>query len=156
MKEFNPCSRYWAVSQARTISGARGVVAGTSNQPARLDVAELDRFADRLLAKSLAESTQRSYRSGQNRFLTFCRRVNVRAVPASETLLCRFVAYVAREKLKHRTIKVYLSAIRFLHIVEGAGDPFKVPLTRLEYTLKELNGVKHSRVVERLKDCQSL
>ena len=62
--------------------------------------------------------------------------MNVRAVPASETLLCRFVAYVAREKLKHRTIKVYLSAIRFLHIVEGAGDPFKVPLTRLEYILK--------------------
>ena len=33
-------------------------------------------------------------------------------------------AHLAKEKLKYRTIKVYLSAIRHLQIAEGGGDPF--------------------------------
>ena len=57
-------------------------------------------------------------------------------MPVSELVLCQFVTYLAREKLKHRTIKVYLSAIRFLHIEGGMDDPFKPPLLRLEYVMK--------------------
>ena len=51
-------------------------------------------------------------------------------------MLCWFVSFLAKEGLKHCTIKVYLSAVRFLHIEEGAGDPFKPSLPRLEYVLK--------------------
>ena len=57
-------------------------------------------------------------------------------MPASEAVLCQFVTYLARDKLKYRTIKAYLSAVRFLHIESGKGDPFKPPLLRLEYILK--------------------
>ena len=63
----------------------------------------------------------------------------MRAVPASEGVLCQFVSQLAREGLKHGSIKVYLSAVRFLHIAEGAGDPFHPTLHRLQYTLR---GVK--------------
>ena len=38
--------------------------------------------------------------------------------------------------LKHRTIKAYLSAIRHLHICEGAGDPFQPARQSLQYILK--------------------
>ncbi len=37
------------------------------------------------------------------------------------------------------TMKVYLSAVRYLHIMEGGPDPFKKPLCRLQYTIQ---GVK--------------
>ena len=46
-------------------------------------------------------------------------------MPVSELVLCQFVTYQVREKLKHHTIKVYLSVIHFLHIEEGMDDPFK-------------------------------
>ena len=60
-------------------------------------------------------------------------------VPATESTLCRFVSYLATEKLKHRTIKSYLSGVRYLHISEGENDPFTRPLHRLECMLR---GVK--------------
>ena len=62
-----------------------------------------------------------------------------------EPVLCRFVSFLAKEGLKHCTIKAYLSAVRFLHIEEGAGDPFKPTLSRLEYMLK---GVKRCKSQE--------
>ena len=43
------------------------------------------------------------------------------------------------EGLKHRTIKVYLSAVRHLHIAEGESDPFQPALPCLKYILR---GVK--------------
>ena len=55
--------------------------------------------------------------------------------------ICYFVSYLASSNLKHRTIKAYLSALRFLHIAEGLSDPFESPLNHLQYTLR---GIKRS------------
>ena len=55
------------------------------------------------------------------------------------------VAFLAREKLKHRSIKTYLSAVRFLHIAEGKSDPFLPCLTHLQYVLR---GVKRCENLE--------
>ena len=55
--------------------------------------------------------------------------------------MCRYVSYLAEASLKHRTIKVYLSALRFLHIAEGEEDPFQPTLHRLHYILQ---GIKRS------------
>jgi len=46
------------------------------------------------------------------------------------------VSYLAKAKLRHKTIKVYLSAVRHLHIAEGEGDPFAPSLHRLQYILR--------------------
>lgn len=54
-------------------------------------------------------------------------------------MLCKYVSYLADVGLKHKTIKVYLSAIRHLHIAEGEKDPFQTAQHRLHYTLR---GVK--------------
>ena len=53
-----------------------------------------------------------------------------------------FAVFLAKQGLKHQSIKGYLSALRHLQIAEGLGDPF-LPgaFPRLEYVLK---GVKHT------------
>ena len=50
--------------------------------------------------------------------------------------MCRFASYIAEAGLKHRTIKVYLSGIWFLHMAEGVGDPFTPAMLRLGYIPK--------------------
>ncbi len=53
------------------------------------------------------------------------------------------MSFVGGEGLKHSTIKVYLSAIRFLQIASGLGDPFtRTSWPRLEYVLK---GIKRNQ-----------
>lgn len=69
------------------------------------------------------------------------------AVPAVEGVLIHFVSQLVKDGLKHRTIKVYLSAIRFLHIAEGEEDPFKAPLNKLHYTLRGVKREEASRGV---------
>ena len=101
-----------------------------------MDSDELDQFTHHLFLKGLASSTQRAYRSAQKRYGDFCARDGRQAVPASEEGLCRFVARLAGDGLKHRTIKSYLSGVRHLHIEEGLPDPFIQPLHRLHYTLR--------------------
>ena len=93
-------------------------------------------------AKGLADSSQKTYKSGENRYLRFCQSVHCSPLPASEETLCKFVSYVARQGLKHRTIKTYLSAIRFLHIRSGYRDPFLSHMPRLGYTVKGIKRVE--------------
>ena len=58
-------------------------------------------------------------------------------VTAVESLLCNFVASQADDGLKHRTIKTYLSGVRFHQIRKGYPDPFQgVSLPRLNYVMK--------------------
>jgi hypothetical protein len=57
--------------------------------------------------------------------------------------LYQHIGFLAESGLKSRTIKVYLSAIRFLHIV---GDPF---LQKLHYTLHEVKMVEAEKGTER-------
>ena len=92
--------------------------------------------------KGLAENTHKVYSSGQRMFLNFCAMAGLVAVPAREEVLCKFVAQLAEEGLKHRTIKCYMAGIRHLHIAEGLGDPFLPPLAKLHYVLR---GVKRSQ-----------
>ena len=104
-----------------------------------MDLTELDRIAGDLFLKGLAESTQRVYRSGQRRYINFCSKSGLTAVPTTEKTLVYFVAKLAKDGLKFRTMKVYLSAVRFLHIKEGREDSFRGTLSTLQYTLQ---GVK--------------
>ena len=61
-------------------------------------------------------------------------------LPASEHTLCAFASRLASEGLKYRTIKVYLSAVRHLHIANNFPDNFGSKYyPKLEYILR---GVK--------------
>ncbi|XP_078342651.1 uncharacterized protein LOC144628433 [Oculina patagonica] len=77
----------------------------------------------------LAWTTNRTYASGERHFLQFClmnRLVSSEGdiLPASEGTLIYFSSYLAR-KVKHSTIRLYLAAVRNLHISCGYGDPLQ-------------------------------
>ena len=92
--------------------------------------------------KGLADSTHRVYRSGQKRYLVFCAKAGLQAIPAQEVVLCKFVVQLATEGLRHCTIKSYMAGIRHIHIGEGLGDPFLSSWCKLHYVLR---GVKRSQ-----------
>ena len=125
-----------------TIRVASRTSGAVTNASSRLDITELDSIVGKHFTKDLAESTHRSYNGAQRCYLDFCNRAGLQALPVTETGLCYFVAYLAKEKLKHCTIKAYLSAVLFLHIEEQKPDLlilFLPNLTRLQYVLQ---GVK--------------
>ena len=82
----------------------------------RLDVKELERAVRRFFTKGLAQSTQRTYKSGKNRYIKFCQGAALSSLPVTEQGLCSFTAHLALHGLKYLTIKVYLSAVRHLQI----------------------------------------
>ena len=91
------------------------------------------------MQQGLATSTQ----AGQRRYLTFCSAINRPAMPTSEEIMLMFVSHLAQEGLAHTSIKVYLSAVRNLHISAGYHEVFARQLTpRLELVLK---GIKRDK-----------
>ena len=87
--------------------------------------------------KGLVPSTQRTYKSGKDRYVKFCQDASIPALPVSEPHLCSFIASLADQGLKYRTVKVYLSAIRHLQILAAQPDSFGgKPMSRLEYVLR--------------------
>ena len=139
---------------ARTVSGSQGTAAGIGSQAAGLDLTELDDLARQFFKKGVAVSTQHSYRSGQARYLTFCQWSEVRAVRTCEPVLGQFVSFMAKEGLKHGTIKAYLSAVHFLHIKEGVGDPSSHPYVGQNTCSRVSSGASCRRAVRQGKDFQ--
>ena len=92
-----------------------------------LAVSSLNQSWQHLLKNSSANNTQKTYSSAQKRFLKFCEEhgflhQNGSAVPASELTILRFIGSVSGS-CQASTIRVYLSAVRSLHIQNGAEDP---------------------------------
>ena len=76
------------------------------------------------------------------RSVVICRASAV--IPVQESHLCSFVAFLAREGVKHRSIKTHLSAVHHLQIRAGLGDPFgaSVQLPQLKYVIRGIKWVK--------------
>ncbi len=95
------------------------------------------------IKQGIAESTARSYRSAQKRYLRLCEARHLVSLPLGESTLVAFSASMAQERLKHRTIKCYLSALRHLQIASRLPDPFHAAsFPFLEYVLK---GIKKAQ-----------
>ena len=87
-------------------------------------------------AQGLAASSIKMYQSGVNRYLKFCQSKHS-PLPVSQCILCEFILQLADEGLKHRSIKTYLSGVRYYQIRSGHHDPFQgAPMPRLEYVMK--------------------
>ena len=89
---------------------------------------------------ALSWNTNRTYSSGEKHFIQFClmNRLLTPAgdiIPALEGTLVYFASYLART-VCHSTIKIYLAAVRNLHIASGYGDPLQGRLL-----LKILRGI---------------
>jgi len=57
-------------------------------------------------------------------------------------VLCKYVALLVTEGLRHCTIKSYMAGIRHLHIEEGLDDPFLFSWNKLHYVQR---GVRRSQ-----------
>ena len=98
-----------------------------------MDLSSLDDEVYHFAQSSIANSTKRTYRTGLNRYLSFCQEYNVATpLPASESMLCYFVVALARRGLTPGTIKTYLAAVRHAQIVEGLPDIRQTGLPRLK------------------------
>ena len=93
----------------------------------------------RLQALGVAPTTRRTYQAGVAQFLRFCSRYHLPPIPASPLTHRYFAAYLSLS-VKHSTIKIYLAALRQLHIESGYTDP--TADTLLQYTIK---GIKRSQ-----------
>ena len=81
----------------------------------------------------LAVSTQRTYSCGQCRYLRFCEAAGTQALPVREDVLCKFIAQLSQDGLRHQTTKTYMAGIRLLQIDRGLGDAFLSSLCKLHY-----------------------
>ena len=98
------------------------------------------------LLHGLATSTRKSYASAQRKFYEFCvqagkLQANGSPCPADEWTLCLFATFLAYS-LRAASIKVYLSAVRSLHIEHGFPEPLlNCPrLQRVVRGIKRLQG----------------
>ena len=80
------------------------------------------------------------YASGKKRYMEFCGKTATVPLPATEKQLCRFVAYLREEGLRHQTVKSYLAAVRHMQISNDMGDPKIGSMPRLELVVRGMKG----------------
>ena len=105
------------------------------------------------LQAALAPSTRATYNSATRTFISFalrfnCIHANGTLLPASEETLMLFVTYLSYT-LKAQSIKLYLSAIRNLHIEQGLPNPFTDAL-QLRYLVRGIKRIHGCSVDSRL------
>ena len=111
--------------------------------PVSLNLVDLQLKAQHFLNNGLAANTRNTYSIGQQRFTIFCQAIQANTLPASEATLSLFITHLATEHISYKTIKVYLSAVRHMHVAAGMFPQFSQQLTpRLQLTLK---GIQRSQ-----------
>lgn len=102
-----------------------------------LDLTQLEADVQTFFERGLAPSTAHTYQSAKRCYISSCQASNSQFLLLTEAILCKFVVFLANQKLKHQMIKVYLSGLRHLQIAEGLGDLFRPgAFPCLEYVLK--------------------
>ena len=92
----------------------------------------------------VAESTRRTYQSGLVAYTSFCSRFNINPLPATSLTLQYFCADKS-QSISYQTLKVYLAAIRLMHIEHGLPDP-----TMDQTLLLVCRGIRrHQQITER-------
>ncbi len=109
----------------------------------RLAVRRLEEQAQQFLQAGIATSTEKAYTSAQRSYLFFCSQLNVTPLPASEDTLILYIADLAQSKA-HSTIKTYLAVVRYLHVINGLGNPLdgKLRFKKELIVLKGINRLK--------------
>ena len=77
-----------------------------------------------LRAQTLAPNTQKTYGSQLRLYTAFCADLGYRPVPAAPETLSRYIAFLT-DRIKYRSIRCYLSAVRILHLEMGHPNPLE-------------------------------
>eukprot|EP00731_Ephydatia_muelleri_P009454 Em0005g40a len=75
-----------------------------------------------LIHRALAGSTTSTYKVGIQRYLTFCRALDLVPVPSTKRQVALFATHLSTS-LRLPTIRVYLAAVSFLHHIGGHRSP---------------------------------
>lgn len=102
------------------------------------DIIELRKY-------TFAESTKKSYASHLKCYDNFCKSHNLNNYPATSQTLCRFIAFLARDRA-FSTIQQSLSAIRLAHLERGLPHPYQDnhQISSLLTGVKRVKGVSPS------------
>ena len=93
--------------------------------------------AHELLHTGLAKSSRKTYAAGKRRYFNFCKLVGKKLIPTTECTLTLFVTHLATSNTSLRTIKVYLAAVRHMHVCKGLHKQFNYQVTpRLHLILR--------------------
>ena len=104
----------------------------------------MNRAVDSYFRSGLAPSTNRTYVSGIQQYVAICEQLHTEPTPTSEQLLCRFCTILANKGSSHSTIKVYLSAVRQLHVQRSQCMPTISAMPRLCQVLQGIKIVQAS------------
>ena len=84
--------------------------------------------------------------------MNFCSSTQRQTVPTSESTLLLFVSHLAKSSLGHGTIKVYLSAVRHMHVSCGKHTEFSTQLSpRLQQVIKGIKKTQSALKVPNLR-----
>ena len=93
--------------------------------------------AKKLQYHGLAKSSRNIYAAGRRRKVNFCKVARIQPIPTSECTLTLFISHLASSNISQGTIKVYLSAVRHMHVCKGLHNHFIRQITpRLHLILR--------------------
>lgn len=72
-------------------------------------------------------------------------------LPVSQSVLCLFISHLANLGLAYSTIKTYLSAVRYLHILNGLPEPRANPMPKLNLVERGIRRAKATEEPRRLR-----
>lgn len=79
-----------------------------------------------------APSTIRAYRSNFERFIQFCEKHNIDALPANPSDVAVYVAQLTKSNLKSSSIRIAVASISSIHKLNQLGDPTQHPDVKIE------------------------
>ena len=85
-------------------------------------------------------SSQKCHAAGQQCYLAFCIHCNKSPIPATVSTLLLFITHQAQQRISYTTMKVYLAALRSLHITTRHYNSYTQQLT--PYLQQVLIGIK--------------
>lgn len=102
----------------------------------------------RLLASSLAPASWASYKNAWKRYVLFhaANFHNSRLLPVSEERLAQFIAFCHYQQLRPSTITSYISAISYVHKIQGLPSPTDSFLVK-----KLLHGTRRAQYTDKRK-----
>ena len=95
--------------------------------------------AHEILAKTIhkiegayAPSTIRAYKANFERFIRFCEKLNIDALPASPSDIAHYIAQLTKSGLKSSSIRIAVASISSIHKLNLFSDPTQHPDVKIE------------------------
>ncbi len=79
-----------------------------------------------------APATIRAYKSNFERFIEFCDQEKIRALPADQETIARYIRNISNGKLKSASIRMAVASISAIHRLNEYSDPTSHPSVKIE------------------------